>query len=492
MSDEMTPPLPNGDQREQYIEALEKKIEASQSNFEYLRIMMSHDLRTSLSAVIGFSRLLLETPMTTQQFENVQTIQNAGLYLLEFVNNYSYLIKIESEQVELEQYPVDVCEIAQAVIKGQTERAEKEGITLTYHIGVDVPLIVASDQSKLQTLLVQLMKYGMSLITGGTTTLNVTSEPIRDETYDQLVTFVVQSKGNYRGLSTERTARLQRMQEFFDQESVLRLPVDIDSGPLLCKKLGDLLGGAIQLQDAGGDEGLILALRLPSQTIPQFSGQTIGIITLDKKDQRFCHSLMAHSNNGDEAWLGELKLSPSSWNSPGLITAPLHFDFNPQPIRFLQSTNWHDYHLKSYLFVQSVGIIVWLSGQMLDVEFLTSADIDLVSFKETLTSAYEIKQPLIIVVEDIRGQAIEVETPAEIEYIQEGVSEIKIAKPQPSRFFTLEDDIWQPDSPTMATIRDRFKIPNHVPILPYSSDNPASINTFLTTLLTLIDDENKE
>ena len=108
-------------------EALEA---SSKAKTEFLS-RMSHELRTPLNAVIGFSTLLrLDTvkPLSAEQLERVQHVENAGSHLLALVNDVLDLSRIESGEMSVSSQAVQLPRVIEEAATMVSPLVTKAGI----------------------------------------------------------------------------------------------------------------------------------------------------------------------------------------------------------------------------------------------------------------------------------------------------------------------------------------------------------------------------
>lgn len=213
-----------------------------------------HELRNPIAAILGFTRMLqdeLYGSLNPKQMQYVSATFTTGEHLLELVNNYLDLAKINANQEELqiERLPVeDICQAALAMLKG---KARKKGLELILDIEESIDFCYA-DHLRLKQVLVNLLSNAIKFTKEGSVTLKVTA------TQDTL-NFAIIDTGI--GISE---ADCQKLFQPFQQIQTLlhRKYKGTGLGLALSRKLVELHGGKIVLTSKLG-EGTCFTVFLP-------------------------------------------------------------------------------------------------------------------------------------------------------------------------------------------------------------------------------------
>ena len=113
---------------EQLERAMQSAQAASQAKSEFLA-NMSHELRTPMNGVLGMIDIVLDSPLTAEQREQLETAQRCANSLLSLLNDVLDLSKIEAGKMVLERIPFDLRVLIDDTIRAQRAKAYKKGIT---------------------------------------------------------------------------------------------------------------------------------------------------------------------------------------------------------------------------------------------------------------------------------------------------------------------------------------------------------------------------
>jgi signal transduction histidine kinase len=246
---------------EQAQEALRRAQAAAEQAHQAKSIMlatMSHEFRTPLNAILGYSELLIEDATALEQPTMVATlhkIHSAGTRLLALINDVLDLSKLEAGKMELHTETFDVRELLDEVEAMVQPAARTHANTLEAAVADDVGLMHA-DLAKVRQSLLNLLSNACKFTTHGRITLQVTRETREGSAW---YLFQVQDTGI--GLTTEQLGRL--FQDFVQGDaSTARQYGGTGLGLAISRRFCQMMGGEITVTSTWG-QGSTFTIRLP-------------------------------------------------------------------------------------------------------------------------------------------------------------------------------------------------------------------------------------
>lgn len=158
------------------LAAKEAAEKANNAKSDFLA-RMSHEMRTPLNAILGFSELAEMAAGEEERQRSLASLRKSGRLLLTLVNDLLDLSRVESGRLALESIPFNLREVLTAVLEHPGLEAGAKGLRLEARLAGDVPAVLLGDPTRLGQILANLVSNALKFTHQGGVDVSVEVAP---------------------------------------------------------------------------------------------------------------------------------------------------------------------------------------------------------------------------------------------------------------------------------------------------------------------------
>jgi CheY-like chemotaxis protein len=246
----------------------DRAVEAERRQAEFIS-HASHEIRTPLHGIVGYTTLLLRTPLNGEQRAAVQALRTGIDALLDVVNDVLDVSQLEAGAMCLDSLGFNLTGLIQSVAETWRGAAEAKGLTLTADTALIAHPYLVGDPGRIRQVLNNLTDNAIKFTDAGGVTLR--AETGRAASGGVTVCVSV--------IDTGAGIRLDDQERLFKPFSRLRRPAGANKsgaglGLAISKQLVELMGGRLEVNTVSGNgSSFSLTVNLPEDPAPAVSSR---------------------------------------------------------------------------------------------------------------------------------------------------------------------------------------------------------------------------
>jgi PAS domain S-box-containing protein len=250
---------------EQAAELLSAKASAENANSTKSQFLanMSHEIRTPLGAILGFTDVLRNPHLNeNERHHYLEIINRNGQALTKIIDDILDLSKIEAGKLEIEVSPLCLIELSQDIVSMFADRAAGKGIQLQLDTSQLPNFKINSDAARIRQVMVNLLGNAIKFTSQGC--VKVYGHYESEGPHDKKIKIHLFVTDTGIGMSRAQAEKLFTPFTQGDNRSTRRFG-GTGLGLALSKKLGEAMGGSVQLIDCQEGLGCTFQLTIRAQ-----------------------------------------------------------------------------------------------------------------------------------------------------------------------------------------------------------------------------------
>ena len=221
---------------------------------EQLISTVSHDLKTPLSTIVGYSELLGNSDVNTKQSYFIKNIKNSSEYITQLVQDLLEFSQIEAGKITIEKVPFSLPDVIDEVAKSIQTVYKQKDIELIINVDEKLNTKIVGDPFRLKQILSNIIGNAYKFTEEGFIRIGAF---IGEN--DQFFTIIIEDSG----IGIEKENQKLVFEEFAQaNEGIEKKYGGTGLGLSICQKIISILGGTLQLESTFG-KGSTFEIQLP-------------------------------------------------------------------------------------------------------------------------------------------------------------------------------------------------------------------------------------
>jgi len=230
------------------VARLKSEIQCSNTEKAQYFVDMSHEIRTPLNGIVGMAGLLIDSGVSKEQREYIETIQRSSEALLVVMNDILDISKIDANRIVLEEETFDLQYCVEEAVRLVIPGAVTKHLEIICRVDENLYSVWVGDIGRIRQILVKLLDNAIKFTERGEIVVSVSGAPVNADRFR--LDFAVQDTGI--GIPPERLKTLFHPLGHMDEiPSETRHAGGSGLGLTVSKRLCELMGGSMHVESQG-------------------------------------------------------------------------------------------------------------------------------------------------------------------------------------------------------------------------------------------------